>query len=129
MLGKANISELQAINLDQDTPIHPHWIREDYPDLVNTMHHALTSVEEFEHHGNKVRITTTYKIEINGQETMIHASIQQQGGVQCHSTPYTPYQTVSDLVKALLNNTPDACIPKGDGSHGSGNNHGHSHHA
>ena len=91
MIGKANLSDLQGINLQQSTPIHPQWIEKQHPELTKPMHHPLTSVDEFDHRGNSVRITTTYKIEINGREVMPHASISQQGHFSCHSTPYTPY--------------------------------------
>ncbi len=122
-LGTVSVSDLAAIDVRQSAPIQPQWIEDEHPHLTEPMHHQLSSVEEFEHEGNHVRITTTHEIEVNGQVVMPHASITQLGHVTCHSTPYAPYESVADLVRSLITNTPEDCIPQDGGDH-----EGHDHH-
>ncbi len=114
MLKKISLSDLAKIDLTQDAPIHPEWVNAIHHqghDDHGHAHHELTKEESFTHKGNEVRITTTYKVEVNGQEVMLHANFNERGTLQCHNTPYKGFKTVREFMEALINNTPAAAIP------------------
>lgn len=70
--------------------------------------HMLSSVRRAHHEGHDIEITTTYEIKIDGRKVNLHARVEQDGSLRCHSLPYTSHASAVDLVKALIESYPGA---------------------
>jgi hypothetical protein len=114
------ISVLEGVDPTVEENVQPEWIREQYPDYVDhhTMHQPLTSVRTFAHAGHQVKITTTYRIEVDGVPVQLHVSVDNQGRVNSHSTPFVSYGSATDLVRALINRFPESFTNLSDGDQG-----------
>ncbi|MFM7843625.1 MAG: hypothetical protein ACKPEY_05265 [Planctomycetota bacterium] len=101
-----DLNEIAHVTLSGENSC-PNWIRQQHPEYVQThTGHPLTSTREFEHQGRKVKVTTTYKIEIDGEEVLLHAAVGMDGKVHCHALPYDSFSSVTDLVKSLMDALP-----------------------
>jgi hypothetical protein len=118
-------SELEKVSPTAEENVQPDWIREQYPDYVenHVMHHPLNSVRTFTHAGHQVKITTTYQIEVDGVPVQVHASVDNQGWVFSHATPFVNYGSATGLVKALIDRFPKSFTNLGD--RGQEHDHGH----
>lgn len=101
---------LKKVKPHSEKSVQPDWIVKKFPKYADPMakHHGLSSVRQFTHRGHKVTITTKYKIEIDGKSVNLHASVDQEGRLRCHSTPYESYPSASQLVKQLIDKFPEA---------------------
>ena len=113
-LQKPDNALLADIEFPSRTAIQPDWIRDRYPEYAvdHGMEHELTSVRMAEHNGHQIKITTTYQIEIDGRPTHLHAMVDNDGKLFCHTTPYVEYQSAVDLVKALMDRFPESFMPE-----------------
>ena len=123
-LGYANPKDLRDIPFPSETGIQPAWIGEHHPQYVEDhgMERELSSVRIAQHGGHQIRITTTYRIEIDGSPVHLHLQVGNDGQLHCHTTPYANYVSAIDLVTALVDRFPEAF--KNLGNRGSGGDHG-----
>jgi len=105
-----NMSVLKSVHPVSRKSVQPDWIREKFPEYVhdNHMDHALISVRSFSHGGHDIKITTSYQIEINGTQIQLHARVDNEGHLHCHTTPYESYSSATDLVKKLIDRYPES---------------------
>jgi hypothetical protein len=130
MSKKLNTENLKKINPFESKGLQPDWIQKQHPDYVhhhNNHHSKLKKVEHIKHKETLIEITTEISVKINGQKVMLHASFDEEGNLQCHNTPYTKSNSIVDLVKTLINNTPKEAIPNADNNHDQ-HDHGNHHH-
>ena len=101
---------IQKIPFASERAIHPTWIEDSHPNYTHDhgMHSELSSVRNVDFEGNIITVTTQYKIEVNGNPINIHAFVGDDGAVRCHTTPYTKYQSVIELVKELIRKFPES---------------------
>lgn len=101
---------LKKVKSQSEKNIQPDWIVKKFPKYADPMakHRGLSSVRQFTHQGHKVTITTKYKIEIDGKSVHLHASVDQEGRLRCHSIPYDSYPSANQLVKQLIDKFPEA---------------------
>jgi len=119
ILGRA--PDLQVLaTYSLENPEHPDWIRKEFPAYVETHRHGDSSVREFTHNGCKVRIVTTYDIEVDGEPLAAHLSVDNDGGVFTHATPFVAYASAVTLVKAIIDAYPEAFARGGRKSSGGG---------
>ena len=113
-LQKPDNALLADIEYPSTTAIQPDWIRDRYPEYATDhgMDHELTSVRLAEHNGHQIKITTRYQIEIDGRSVHLHAMVDNDGQLFCHTTPYVQYQSAVDLVKALMDRFPESFTPE-----------------
>ncbi len=113
-LQKPDNALLADIEFPSTMAIQPDWIRDRYPEYAidHGMDHELTSVRLAEHNGHQIKITTTYQIEIDGRSVHLHAMVDNDGKLFCHTTPYVEYQSAVDLVKALMDRFPESFTPE-----------------
>lgn len=89
--------------------VQPAWIGEQHPEYVeDQMQHGLSSVRTFAHAGHQVRIQTTYQIEVDGAEVHLHAIVDNEGRLRCHTTPYESYPSATDLLRTLIDRFPQS---------------------
>jgi hypothetical protein len=105
---------------------HPDWIKASFADYISPhdAHHS-TSVREFTHSGHVVKITTTYKIEVDGHEINPHLFVDEDGRVFTHATPFVTYGSAIDLVSAMIDAYPTAFHDLAEG--GAGSSHAEAH--
>lgn len=131
-IGKPDISVLARYSPTDGANAHPDWVKTQFPTYV-TPHagHDTTSVREFTHNGHVVRIITTYQVEVDGHPIKPHLSVDEDGRVFTHATPFTTYSSAIDLMKAVIDAYPDSFSDSGGhgGQHGGqhGGHHGHDH--
>jgi hypothetical protein len=120
-----DVSALEGVNPTAEENVQPEWIRERHPEYVehHVMHQPLTSVRTFTHAGHQVKITTTYRIEVDGMPVQLHALVDDQGWLISHTTPFVRYGSATDLVKTMIDRFPRSFADLGDG--GSGHDHHH----
>lgn len=65
-------------------------------------HDTSTTVREFDYQSRRVRIETTYRIQIDGKPLLGHVEVLPSGNVHYHRFPqYAPSSAV-DVVKAVI---------------------------
>jgi hypothetical protein len=116
---------------------HPDWIKKKFPTYIEPhgMHDA-TSVRELTHNGHVVRIITTYRVEVDGKPAGMHLSVDEDGQVYTHATPFVTYASAVDLMKEVMDAYPDAfseadadtgAEAQNEHEHGDGEGHAHDH--
>jgi hypothetical protein len=122
-VGKPDTSVLARYSPTDPANAHPDWVRTQFPTYVGPhAGHEATSVREFTHNGHVVKIVTTYRVEVDGKVVHGHMSVDEDGRVYTHATPFVTYASAVDLMKAVINSYPDA-FAAGSGGHG-GHDHG-----
>jgi hypothetical protein len=87
---------------------HPEWVKTKFPSYVEPHgKHEATSVRELAHKGHTVRIITTYRVEVDGKPADLHLSVDEDGQVFTHATPFVTYASAVDLMKAVMDAYPD----------------------
>jgi hypothetical protein len=71
-----------------------------------------------------IRIITTYKVEVDGKPADMHLSVDEDGQVFTHATPFVTYASAVDLMKEVMDAYPDA-FSDADAGAGQENEHGH----
>lgn len=126
-LGRPDTSVLAHYSPTNTAASHPDWVKTQFPTYISPhVGHEATSVREFTHNGHVVRIITTYQVEVDGQPIRSHLSVDEDGRVYTHATPFVTYSSATDLMKAVIDAYPDA-FSDSDGGHGGGHG-GHSGH-
>jgi hypothetical protein len=116
---------------------HPDWIKKKFPTYIEPHgKHEATSVRELTHNGHVIRIITTYRVEVDGKPADMHLSVDEDGQVYTHATPFVTYASAVDLMKEVMDAYPDAFSnadagagPQNEHEHGDaqGNAHDHGH--
>ena len=63
---------------------------------------SFTSTREALHRGKKIKVRTTYKIEIDGEPLSLHTEVMEDGTVHCHGLPNYSFGSALDMVKAII---------------------------
>jgi len=107
---------------------HPEWIKKKFPAYIEPHgKHEATSVRELTHNGHTVRIITTYRVEVDGKPADMHLSVDEDGQVFTHATPFVTYASAVDLMKEVMDAYPDAFTDteaEAQGEHDHGHEHG-----
>ena len=97
---------------------HPDWVKTQFPTYIVPHHgHEATAPREFTHRGHLVKIFTTYRVEVDGHPIGAHLSVDEDGRVYTHATPFVTYASAIDLMKAVIDGYPDSFSDAG-GGHG-----------
>ena len=62
------------------------------------------------HRGHKIKIETTYRIEIDGEPLGLHTMVIDDGSVHCHGLPNYAFSSAIDLVKSIIDSATLASI-------------------
>jgi hypothetical protein len=115
---------------------HPEWVKTKFPSYVEPHgKHEATSVRELAHKGHTVRIITTYRVEVDGKPADLHLSVDEDGQVFTHATPFVTYASAVDLMKAVMDAYPDDAFSNSsttsatNGEEGSHHNHPEGNHS
>lgn len=69
-------------------------------------HHAhqksFTSTRTALYHGRKIKIKTTYRIEIDGEPLTLHTVVTNDGKVHYHGLPNYAFASAIDMAKAII---------------------------
>lgn len=134
-IGRPDVTVLARYSPTDGMNAHPDWVKQKFPDYVGAHagHHETTVVREFAHDGHAVKIFTTYRVEVDGQPVQAHLSVDEDGRVYTHATPFDTYASAIDLMKAVLDAYPESFKELGKGQGGSappdpGDGHEHQDH-
>ena len=117
-----DVSVLKNYSPTEGTQSHPDWVKKKFPEYLEPHgKHEDTSVRELTHNGHNIKIITTYRVEIDGKPAAMHLSVDEDGQVYTHATPFITYASAVDLMKEVMDAYPDAFSESG--SH-SDHNHG-----
>ncbi len=104
-----DISVLKNYSPTEGAQSHPDWVKAKFPGYIATHgRHEATSIRELTHNGHAVRIITTYRVEVDGAPAGMHLSVDEDGQVYTHATPFVTYASAVDLMKEVLDAYPDA---------------------
>lgn len=108
---------------------HPDWVKEKFPGYIAShggLHgHEATSVRHLKHKGHDIKIVTTYRIEVDGKPAGMHLSVDEEGQVYTHATPFVTYASAVDLMKKVMDAYPDAFSDSAGHDQGHNPNHDH----
>ena len=100
-LGRPDTSVLARYSPTDPANSHPDWVKTQFPTYVGPhAGHEATSVREFTHNGHAVKIITTYRVEVDGKVVHGHMSVDEDGRVYTHATPFVTYASAVDLANA-----------------------------
>jgi hypothetical protein len=103
-----DISVLARYSPTDGAQSHPEWVKTKFPSYVEPHgKHEATSVRELAHKGHTVRIITTYRVEVDGKPADLHLSVDEDGQVFTHATPFVTYASAVDLMKAVMDAYPE----------------------
>jgi hypothetical protein len=128
VIGQPDTSVLARYSPTDGANAHPDWVKRQFPTYI-TPHvgHDTTVVREFTHDGHVITIITTYRVEVDGQPVQAHLSVDEDGRVFTHATPFVTYASAVDLMKAVIDAYPGAFSgagePGGHPDHTHGNGH------
>lgn len=127
-----DISVLERYSPTGGAQSHPDWVKTKFPAYIAShggAHgggHEATSVRQLTHKGHDVRIITTYRIEVDGKPAGMHLSVDEDGQVYTHATPFVTYASAVDLMKQVMDAYPDAFSDSHPhAAHGNDDNHDH----
>lgn len=117
-----DVSVLKNYSPTEGAQSHPDWIKKKFPGYIEPHgKHEATSVREITHNGHNVKIITTYRVEVDGKPAGMHLSVDEDGQVYTHATPFVTYSSAVDLMKEVMDAYPDAF--SGSGSSHQGHDH------
>ncbi|MDQ3185104.1 MAG: hypothetical protein M3Q16_01295 [Pseudomonadota bacterium] len=123
-----DISVLERYSPTGGAQSHPDWVKTKFPTYVashgGAHGHEATSVRQLTHKGHDVKIITTYRIEVDGKPAGMHLSVDEEGQVYTHATPFVTYGSAVDLMKSVMDAYPDAFS---DSDPHAGHDHGDNH--
>jgi len=77
-----------------------------HQDDLHRLHHihegGSGSVRQVTYKGHNIRITTTYRIELDGAEITGHLLVNNAGSVHYHAIPNQEFASAVDLVKRIV---------------------------
>lgn len=85
--------------------------------LDHAHEHAAESVRETTYKGHRIRIVTTYRIEVDGVPITGHLLVTNAGTLHYHAIPNQEFASAVDMVKRIIDLSPEGFTPSG-GSHG-----------
>jgi len=87
---------------------------------------SFTSTRTALHRGKKIKIRTTYRIEIDGEPLTLHTMVMDDGTVHCHGLPNYSFPSAIDLARAIIDAARLAPMER-DELGGSHSDHDHDH--
>lgn len=63
---------------------------------------SFTSTRSATHRGHKIKIRTTYRIEIDDDPLTLHTMVMDDGSVHCHGLPNYSFASAVDLTRSLI---------------------------
>lgn len=124
-IGRPDTSVLARYSPTDMANSHPDWIKTQFPAYVAPhAGHEATAIREFTHGGHVVKIITTYRVEVDGKPIRAHLSVDEDGRVYTHATPFVTYTSAIDLMKAVIDAYSDSFSGPG-GGHAGHNDHDH----
>ncbi len=110
-VANPDISVLAQYSPTGCSPIPSEWVKTKFPSYVEPHgKHEATSVRELTHKGHTVRIITTYRVEVDGKPADLHLSVDEDGQVFTHATPFVTYASAVDLMKAVMDAYPEDAL-------------------
>lgn len=121
-----DIKVLKNYSPTEGAQSHPDWVKKQFPTYIEPhgahRKHEATSVRELTHNGHNIKIITTYRVEVDGRPADLHLSVDEDGQVYTHATPFVTYSSAVDLMKQVMDAYPDAFSESGAAPE-----HGHKH--
>jgi hypothetical protein len=107
-----DLSVLENYSPTEGAQSHPDWVKKQFPNYIEPHGehggHDATSVRELTHNGHNIKIITTYRVEVDGKPANLHLSVDEDGQVYTHATPFVTYGSAVDLMKQVMDAYPDA---------------------
>jgi hypothetical protein len=127
-----DVSVLKNYSPTEGAQSHPDWVKKQFPTYIEPHgehgKHEVTSVRELTHNGHNIKIITTYRVEVDGKPADLHLSVDEDGQVYTHATPFVTYDSAVDLMKQVMDAYPDAFSESdSDPDHGHNHNQGGGH--
>ncbi len=98
--------------------------REELERLHRGHEHGGESVREVTYKGHRIRIVTTYRIEVDGVPITGHLLVNNAGKVHYHAIPNQQFDSAVDVIKRIIDLSPHDLgsddETHGHGVHGSG---------
>ena len=69
--------------------------------------HGETSLREVTYGTHRIRIATTYAIEVDGQPVTGHLLVTNEGSVHYHAIPNQEFASAVDMVKRMIDLAPE----------------------
>ena len=63
---------------------------------------SFTSTRTALHRGHRIKIKTTYRIEIDDEPLALHTMVLDNGNVHCHGLPNYSFPSAIDLAKSII---------------------------
>ena len=122
-----DVSVLKNYSPTEAAQSHPDWIKKKFPEYMEPHgKHEATSVREITHNGHNIKIITTYRVEVDGKPAAMHLSVDEDGQVYTHATPFVTYDSAVNLMKEVMDAYPDAFSGSGsDADHDHDHNQDH----
>ena len=89
---------------------------------------SFTSTRTALHRGHKIKIKTTYRIEIDGEPLSLHTMVLDDGTVHCHGLPNYSFPSAIDLAKSIIEAASLAYVETDEIGGGHGDDHSGGHH-
>lgn len=89
---------------------------------------SFTSIRTAVHRGKKIKIRTTYRIEIDGEPLTLHTMVLDDGTVHCHGLPNYSFPSAIDLARSIIDAARLAPMVLDELGSGHDNNGGHDDH-
>ena len=95
-------------------------------------HHkkSFSSTREAIHRGHKIKVKTTYRIEIAGEPLTMHTAVTNDGRVHYHGLPNYAFKSAIDMAKKIVDASKSVRIVEDElngsdhgGGHGSDDDH------
>lgn len=96
-------------------------------DLVHLQphEHSTESVREATYKGHRIRIVTTYRIEVDGTPVTGHLLVTGEGTLHYHAIPNQEFGSAVDMVKRIIDLAPEGPAAPGGEHGGHGGHDGH----
>ena len=118
-IGRPDTSVLARYSPTDGANSHPEWVKTQFPAyIVPHGGHEATALREFAHGGHLIKVITTYRVEVDGHPIQAHLSVDEDGRVYTHATPFVTYASAIDLMKAVIDGYPDSFSNAGSGHGG-----------
>ncbi|WP_415919289.1 hypothetical protein [Tateyamaria sp. SN6-1] len=64
--------------------------------------HSFTSTRTTHHRGHKIKVRTTYRIEIDDTPLTVHTMVMDDGTVHCHGLPNYAFKSALEMAKSIV---------------------------
>ena len=122
-IGQANGMERDELER-LATPAQLSAALERYPELDQRLHggheHPGETVREVEYKGHRIRVVTTYRIDVDGVPVTGHLSVTNEGRVHYHAVPNEEFSSAVDMVKRIIDLSPQGLGRPDAGGHDPG---------